>query len=224
MCTSNANEANKKSENKIDHDLVQWAYSNLNNALKGEIYERMISGLDYNGFDEALVEARIESSEKTIDYQSIRRKDYKTSNEYEKARRNAIENIFGSIGKKCWVEAPFFVDYGTNIKVGENFYANFNATFLDCSIIDIGDNVMVGPNVTITTASHPTNPTRRSEGEEHAKRIKIGNNVWLAANCVILPGVTIGNDVVVAAGAVVSKDVPNAVVVGGVPARILKHV
>lgn len=214
----------KARKTEIDHELVKWVRENLNNNLTGENYENMISGVGYDPVEEQLCEARVISTEKALDYQNIRRKDFNDLKEYAEARKAALADIVGKAGNNCWVEYPFYVDYGVNIKLGNNFYANFGTTFLDCSIIDIGDNVMFGPNVTITTVGHPTDPHARATGVEHAEPVRIGNNVWISANVVILPGVTIGENSTVAAGAVVTKNVPPRTVVGGIPARVLKHV
>lgn len=115
-------------------------------------------------------------------------------------------------------------DYGYNIFVGENFYANFNCTFLDVSTIEIGDNCMFAPNVQLYTATHPLHPVKRNSGLEYAKPIKIGNNVWLGGGVIVTPGVTLGDNVVVGAGSVVTKSFPDNVVIAGNPARIIKTV
>lgn len=208
----------------INPELVQWARDNLKNIPDTENYHKMISGAAYDSMDPELATLRLESTDKTLDYAAIRFQDYKTMDDFAAVREAAIGKIFGSIGKKVWVEPPFNVDYGSNIKVGDNFYSNFNATILDCSIVDIGKNVKLGPNVTITTASHPLDVEQRINGKEMAYPVIIKDNVWIAANAVILPGVTIGKNSVVAAGAVVSRDVPDNVVVGGVPAKVIRHI
>mmetsp|Transcript_5224 Transcript_5224/g.11342 ORF Transcript_5224/g.11342 Transcript_5224/m.11342 type:complete len:259 (+) Transcript_5224:235-1011(+) len=120
------------------------------------------------------------------------------------------------------IEPPFRVDYGVNIHVGRNFYANFDCTMLDCATITIGDNVFLAPGVQLYTASHPLDAIER-RCTEFAKPISIGNDVWVGGCAVILPGVSIGNRVVVAAGAVVTKNVEDDVVVAGVPARVVKN-
>ncbi|KAM9886834.1 hypothetical protein OXX79_013968 [Metschnikowia pulcherrima] len=131
--------------------------------------------------------------------------------------------IFGSIQPDVFIEPPFFVDYGFNVKLGKGFYGNFNLTFLDCTLIVIGDNVLVGPNCCFTTATHPTDPTQRLSGLEYAKPIYIGNNVWVGAGVNVMPGVTVGEGAVIGSGSVVTKDVPANTVVVGVPAKVVKH-
>ncbi|MBF8807209.1 MAG: chorismate mutase [Enterococcus lacertideformus] len=139
-------------------------------------------------------------------------------------RAQLIKEIFGKTGEKIYMEPMISFDYGYNIFVGENFYANFNCTFLDVSTIEIGDNCMLAPNVQLYTATHPLNPTKRNSGLEYAKPIKIGHNVWLGGGVIVTPGVTLGDNVVVGAGAVVTKSFPDNVVIAGNPARIIKRV
>ncbi|MEG0615459.1 MAG: sugar O-acetyltransferase [Oscillospiraceae bacterium] len=132
------------------------------------------------------------------------------------------KKLFGSTGENLIVQVGFHCDYGTNIHVGENFYANFNCTILDGNTVTIGDNCLLGPNVSIYTAGHSTDAKLRAAGLEFAKAVKIGNNCWLGGGVIVNPGVTIGNNVVVASGSVVVKDVPDNVLVGGNPSRIIK--
>lgn len=136
----------------------------------------------------------------------------------------AIRNLFGSVGKNPNVLPGFRCDNGLNIHVGNEFLANYNVTILDIRPVTMGDNVWIGPGTLITTVNHPLSPKGRREHLGIAKPVIIGNDVWIGGNCTILPGVTIGNNVVVAAGAVVTKDVPDNCVVGGVPARKLRDI
>lgn len=138
--------------------------------------------------------------------------------------KTIFKSIVGKCGEKFHVNQPFRCDYGCNILIGNNFFANFNLTILDEAIVEIGDNVFIGPNVSIYTACHPLDPETRNTGVEWAEPVTIGNNVWIGGNAVILPGVSIGNNSVVGAGAVVTRDVPSGVVVAGNPARIIKHI
>lgn len=139
-------------------------------------------------------------------------------------RKEFLKELFGSMGEDISIEPTFHCDYGYNIHVGENFYANFDCVFLDVCEIKIGDNCFVAPGVHIYTATHPLNAEERISGAEFGKPVQIGNNVWIGGRSVINPGIKIGNNVVVASGAVVTKDVPNNVVVGGNPARIIKYI
>ena len=133
-----------------------------------------------------------------------------------------LETLLGSCStNEICIEPPFHVDYGMNLHVGRNFFANFNCTILDCAKVTIGDNVFLAPGVQIYTATHPLDAIER-RSTEFAMPISIGDDVWIGGGAIILPGVNIGNRVVVAAGAVVSKDVEDDVLVAGVPAIILK--
>jgi maltose O-acetyltransferase len=123
-----------------------------------------------------------------------------------------------------WVEPPFFCDYGYNIKMGKSFYANFNCCILDCGPVTIGDRVLFGPAVQVYTVSHPLRPEERNgvAGCEFTRPVVIEDDVWVGGAAIILPGVTIGKGSTVAAGAVVTKDVPPRTVVAGNPARVIK--
>ena len=143
--------------------------------------------------------------------------------EFDK-RVEFIKNFFAKTGKNCFVENGFKCNQGSNISVGDNFYCNFNCTIYDSCAVTIGDNVMIGPCVTICTATHPTKACERinDEGNELAFPITIEDNVWIGGGAFINPGVTIGKGAVVASGAVVTKDVPENALVAGVPAVVKK--
>lgn len=134
------------------------------------------------------------------------------------------KKLFKKTGEHFYVHPPFQVDYGRHLTLGENFYANMDCIFLDVNEIIFGDNVMVGPRVNFFTAGHPTDPKIRGEELEFGLPIHVGNNVWIGGGATILPGVTIGNNTIVAAGAVVTKDVPESVIVGGNPARVIREI
>ena len=143
--------------------------------------------------------------------------------DYE-AMKAAIRELFGSVGENPAVHAVFNCDNGKNIHVGDNFLVNHNVTILDIAPFTAGDNVMIGPNTLITTVNHPLSPARRRKCLAYAKPVTIGSDVWIGGNVTILPGVTIGNNVVIAAGAVVTHDVPSNVLVGGVPAKVIREI
>ncbi|ULL16638.1 acetyltransferase [Paenibacillus sp. H1-7] len=143
--------------------------------------------------------------------------------EYEK-RAEILKQLFGSTGMSLYIEPTFRCDYGYNIHVGNNFYANFDCVILDVCEVRIGENCFIAPGVHIYTATHPLNPFERVSGAEFGKPVTIGNNVWIGGRAVINPGITIGDNVVIASGAVVIKDVPNNVVVGGNPAKVIKNI
>lgn len=132
--------------------------------------------------------------------------------------------IFQGEHDNVFVQPPFEVDYGRHIKVGKNFYCNVNAVFLDTNWITIGDNVKIGPRVNLLTAGHPVDAGVRTDLLEFARPIVIGDNTWLGGNVTVLPGVTIGSNSVVGAGAVVTKDVPDNVIVVGTPAKVLREI
>lgn len=214
----------EKVKTSIDQQLVKYAHENLKNVPKSDEYDKMISLMPYNCFDKELWMRRNLAHELAIDYGAIRMAQYDYSFEkHQQARVNHLEKIFGNIQPDIFLEPPFYVDYGFNIKIGKGFYANFNLTLLDCTLIVIGDNVLVGPNCCFTTATHPTDPAQRLAGWEYAKPIKVGNNVWFGAGVNVLPGVTIGDGAVIGAGAVVTKDVPANTVAVGVPAKVVSH-
>ncbi|HAP9946518.1 TPA: chorismate mutase [Enterococcus faecium] len=177
--------------------------------------EKMIAGELYFANDPELVADRM-----------FARSQNQIINQAESAelRSQLLKETFGRTGKKIYMEPVINFDYGYNIFVGENFYANFNCTFLDVSTIEIGDNCMFAPNVQLYTATHPLHPVKRNSGLEYAKPIKIGDNVWLGGGVIVTPGVTLGNNVVVGAGSVVTKSFPDNVVIAGNPARIIKTV
>ena len=140
------------------------------------------------------------------------------------AREEAIRDLLGAVGKNPTILPVFNCDYGKNIRVGDYFLANYNVTILDIMPVTIGNHVMIGPNTLITTVGHPLSPQGRRKSLGIAQPVRIGSDVWIGGNVTILPGVTIGNTVVVAAGAVVTKDIADNCVVGGVPAKMLKTI
>lgn len=142
----------------------------------------------------------------------------------EVTRMKRLKALFGSTGKNPCVESAFRCEFGYNIHVGENFFANFDCVFLDVCEIRIGDYCLIGPGVHIYTATHAINPEERRAGLEFGKPVTIGDHVWIGGRAVINPGVNIGNGAVIASGAVVTKDVPDRVVAGGNPAKIIKRV
>lgn len=138
------------------------------------------------------------------------------------AQQEILRGLLGSCGERFHFNQPFRCDYGCNIHIGENFFANFNLTILDEAEVRMGDNVFIGPNVSIYTACHPLDAESRDRGVEWAEPVRIGNSVWIGGGVTIVPGVTIGNRVVIGAGSVVTRDIPDDSVVGGNPARPLR--
>lgn len=174
--------------------------------------EKMIAGEIYTSFDEELHKDQ-ERAEEVLRL---------FNNSEDPNRSEILKGLFGSTGKNFYVKPTFRCDYGFNIYVGENFFANYDCIILDVCKVTIGDNCMLAPRVCIYTATHPLDPKERISGLEYGKEVVIGDNVWIGGNAVIAPGVKIGNNAVIAAGAVVVKDVPDNVVVGGNPAKVIK--
>ena len=179
--------------------------------------EKMKAGLEYC-YDDAEVDALKEAAILWCrEFNALDPLDFQ-------AQREVLREHLGSMGGHVWIAKTFNCDNGKNIHIGSNFTGNYNLTLLDIREIRIGDNVMIGPNTLITTVGHPLSPMGRRKHLGIAKPVIIGNDVWIGGNVTILPGVRIGNNVVVAAGAVVTKDVPDNCVVGGVPARKIKEI
>lgn len=179
--------------------------------------EKMLAGEPYQAWDDELYSARIQCR-KTLQKLNNSIPD---TGEW----RSAIDELIPSGDEKTYIEPPFRCDYGSNIIVGKNFYCNFNCILLDVNTIEIGDNVLLAPNVQIYTAGHPLDVKARvEEGVEFGLPIKIGNNVWIGGGAIICPNVTIGDNTVIGAGSVVTKDIPANVVAAGNPCRVIKSI
>ena len=139
-------------------------------------------------------------------------------------RKTILQQLFGKCGEKILIKPPFHCDYGYQIFVGENFFANFDCVFLDAAPIIIGDNCMIGPKTCIYAISHPLDAQERQKNIGLPGKVTIGNNVWIGGGVTILPGVTLGDNIVIGAGSVVTKSFPPNVVIAGNPARIIKKV
>lgn len=179
--------------------------------------ERMLAGLPYKAWLDGLDVERKRNRKLNHEYNICDPDD-------EEKLDKIIKSMFGKTGRTIHVEPPFHCDYGKNIEVGENFYANFNCTILDVGKVTIGNNVMFAPNVSIYTAGHPLHPDSRNSGYEYGIEITIGDNVWLGGNVIVVPGVKIGNNVVVGAGSVVTKDLADNVIAAGNPCREIRYI
>lgn len=179
--------------------------------------DRMLHGLPYKAWLDGLEEERELCKEKVYELNMLAPKERNRIPEI-------LKKLFGRTGENVWVEPPFHCDYGWNIEVGENFFANYGLTVLDVGKVTIGDNAQIAPNVSIYTAGHPIHPDSRNSGYEYGIPITIGNNVWIGGNVVILPGVTIGNNVVIGAGSVVTKDIPDNMIAMGNPCKVTRTI
>lgn len=151
--------------------------------------------------------------------------DYNLTRPAEETRRKALlKQLLGSVGDNCWIEPPIRVAYGSHIHIGNNFYGNFNLVVVDDATVTIGDNVMVAPNVTISTAGHPIDPDIRITGQQFSLPVHIEDNVWLGTGVIVHPGVVIGRNSVIGSGSVVTKSIPPNVVAAGVPCRVLREI
>ena len=183
-----------------------------------DIKEKMHSGEIYFPNDEELMEEQLGYINKLYDFNITR------PTEMEK-RGQLLKEMFAEIGEGCYVEPPLHSNFGGyHVHFGKNVYANFNLTLVDDTHIYVGDFTMFGPNVTIATAGHPICPELREKGLQYNMPVHIGKNCWIGANAVVLPGITIGDNVVIGAGSVVTKDIPSNVVAVGNPCRVLRQV
>lgn len=139
-------------------------------------------------------------------------------------RIEVLNKLFGKVKSIMAVQSPFWCDFGYNIEVGENFYANHGCVILDCAKVIFGDNVFIAPNCGFYTAGHPVDSKRRNEGLEYAYPIHVGDNVWFGGGVQVMPGVTIGSNVVIGSGSVVTKDIPSNVVAAGNPCKVIRAI
>jgi maltose O-acetyltransferase len=177
--------------------------------------EKMQAGLEYCYDDEEVSLMKLTAIQNANIFNSLDDSDLDKQHE-------VLCEILGSVGEDVWIAKRFCFDNGKNIFIGNNFTGNFNLTILDIKEVYIGDNVMIGPNTTITTVGHPLTPKARRQHLAQGSEIRIGNDVWLGANVTVLPGVTIRDNVVVGAGAVVTKDIPANSLALGIPARVVR--
>jgi maltose O-acetyltransferase len=178
--------------------------------------QKMVEGLPYYPSDKTLSIEREQAKQLCHQFNDLAIPDRKGS-------RKILRQLFGTYSG-AWIEPHFYCDYGYNIHLGKNFYANHGLVILDGGRVEFGDNVMLAPGVLISTATHPLDAKTRNKGIETTRPIIIGNNVWVGMGVKIVDGVTIGDNAVIAAGAVVNKDVPENAVAAGVPARVVKMI
>lgn len=180
--------------------------------------ERMDAGLIYNPSEAALADEQTEALELLYDFNATRPSQ-------GSEREALLHRMFASVGENCYIEPPLHSNWGgRNVHLGNAVYANFNLTLVDDAPIHIGDNVMFGPNVVVATAGHPVSPELRRRAAQFNLPVTIGDNVWIGAGALIMPGVTIGDDSVIGAGSVVTRDIPAGVVAVGTPCRIVREI
>lgn len=177
----------------------------------------MLAGEEYLATDPYLLKLLNDVKDLCWEYNSIRPT-------LIKERNDMLKRILGECDDDTFINQPFYCDYGKHIRVGKRFFANFGFTVLDEALVTIGDDCFIGPHVGIYTACHSTNAEERNSRREWARPVTIGNNCWIGGNAVILPGVTIGDNVTIAAGSVVIHDVPSNSLVAGNPAKVKKQV
>lgn len=183
-----------------------------------EIIERMSNQKLYYSNDEALLTEQMKHLELQHDFNHTR------PSEREK-RSQMLKKMFAEVGENCYIQQPLHANWGgKNVHLGNDVYANFNLTIVDDCDIFVGNNVMFGPNVTLSAGTHPIHPELRSKNAQYNLPIQIGDNVWIGANSVVLPGVTIGDNTVIGAGSVVTKDMPPNVVAVGSPCRVMREI
>lgn len=178
--------------------------------------EKMLAGMLYDAdHDEELVQDRIRAKDLCYDFNQLRPSQLEE-------QKKIMKKLLGKTEETFQIIQPFWCDYGYNIEIGKNFFANHNLVILDCTKVKFGDNVMIAPNCGFYTAGHPLDAERRNQGLEYAYPITVGDNVWIGAGVHVMPGVTIGNNVVIGGGSVVVKDIPDNVVAVGNPAKVIK--
>lgn len=151
--------------------------------------------------------------------------DFNQTRPLEQEKRNEIlKKLFAEFGENCYIEPPLRANWGKNVHIGNDFYANFNLTLVDDTDIYIGNNVLIGPNVVIDTGTHPIRPDIRAKQAQYNVAVTIEDNVWIGAGAIILPGVCIGKNTVIGAGSIVTKDIPANVVAIGSPCRVLREI
>ena len=179
--------------------------------------EKMLAGMVYSAVDEQLLDELNAVKAVVHKYNLLSPDDVG-------GRLEVLKGLLGAVGDDdIIINQPFYCDYGKQISVGKRFFANFHFTVLDEARVTIGDDCFIGPNVSIYTACHSTDPVERNTRREWAEPVTIGDNVWIGGSVTILPGVTIGDNVTIGAGSVVTKDIPSNVVAVGNPCRVVKH-
>lgn len=180
--------------------------------------DKMLAGKIYDAnYDQELVAARVDAKELCYDFNHARPSE-------EAKRQGIIRQLLGKTGNQFEITGPFYCDYGFNIEIGENFYANHNLVILDGAKVIFGDDVFAAPDCGFYTAGHPLDADRRNKGLEYAKPITVGNNVWFGGGVKVMPGVTIGDGAVIGGGSVVTKDIPSNMIAVGNPCKPIREI
>lgn len=187
------------------------------NRNTDDIWAQMVAGEVYDASHPGLIERLLVTRKRLQQFNNIDADDFE-------AQHRILREVLGACGRDFTILQPFHCDYGTNVRIGDRFFANYNLTILDEGQVTIGNDVFIGPNVSIYTACHPTDPAERNTRVEWSRPVTIGDNVWIGGSVTILPGVTIGSDTTIGAGSVVTRDIPSGVVAAGNPARVIKHI
>ena len=201
---------------KAQELLLSMEETPSEDSPEARVWDDMVSGREYDATHPYLLERLNATKDKIWEYNKMRPSMLKERNEL-------LRGLLGKSDGDTFINQPFYCDYGCNILVGRRFFANFNFTVLDEALVTIGDDCFIGPNVSIYTACHSTDPVERNSRREWAKPVTIGDNVWIGGSVTILPGVTIGSNVTIGAGSVVVKDIPDGCVAVGNPCRVVKR-
>ena len=201
---------------KAQELLLSMEETPSEDSPEARVWDDMVSGREYDATHPYLLERLNATKDRIWEYNKMRPSMLKERNEL-------LRGLLGKSDGDTFINQPFYCDYGSNIRVGRRFFANFNFTVLDEAPVTVGDDCFIGPNVSIYTACHSTDPVKRNSRREWAKPVTIGDNVWIGGSVTILPGVTIGSNVTIGAGSVVVKDIPDGCVAVGNPCRVVKR-
>lgn len=201
---------------KAQELLLSMEETPSEDSPEARVWDDMVSGREYDATHPYLLERLNATKDRIWEYNKMRPSMLKERNEL-------LRGLLRKSDGDTFINQPFYCDYGSNIRVGRRFFANFNFTVLDEAPVTVGDDCFIGPNVSIYTACHSTDPVERNSRREWAKPVTIGDNVWIGGSVTILPGVTIGSNVTIGAGSVVVKDIPDGCVAVGNPCRVVKR-
>ncbi|MDY5569694.1 MAG: DapH/DapD/GlmU-related protein [Candidatus Cryptobacteroides sp.] len=201
---------------KAQELLLSMEETPSEDSPEARVWDDMVSGREYDATHPYLLERLNATKDRIWEYNKMRPSMLKERNEL-------LRGLLGKSDGDTFINQPFYCDYGSNIRVGRRFFANFNFTVLDEAPVTVGDDCFIGPNVSIYTACHSTDPVERNSRREWARPVNIGDNVWIGGSVTILPGVTIGSNVTIGAGSVVVKDIPDGCVAVGNPCRVVKR-